>query len=283
MVNTPDNIEEIISSLNNLPEDDFLGYSPNDMKYLLYDALGKDSPVQFLDIIDDSSLDKMPLFRIVEAYLKIIQREKQIKLTPLGALPRKVITELYDLRFLLDDFIEIGLYKLWREEDCISIRSARLTAELAGLVKKTNGILSLKKATIKLLETNNRQQLFQKFFNAFVHKFPWSFNDAYPEVPVGQFGWGFSVILLDRLGNKVQTSNFYADLYGKAFPNLYTFFQDDYSTENRQFNHCYSIRTFNRFLLWFGFITIKKKDIINTDNEPIESTHILSSIFKITR
>ncbi|NGZ43969.1 hypothetical protein EWU23_05700 [Cytophagaceae bacterium 50C-KIRBA] len=279
---TPDGIEEIISSRNSSPEEDFLGYSPNEMEYLLYDALGENSPVQFLDDIDDRTLNKMPLFRIVEAYIKIIQREKQIKLTPLGALPRKVITELYDLRFLLDDFIEIGLYKLWKEEDCISIRSARLTAELAGLVRKTNGKLSLTKVAIKLLETNNRQQLFQFFFKAFVNKFPWSYNDGYPEVPVGQFGWAFSVILLGKFGNEVQTGKFYADLYGKAFPNLYTFFQDDSSNEDRQFNRCYSIRTFNRFMLWFGFITMEKKEIISTCNEPIQSTYILSSVFKIT-
>ena len=37
MVKAPDDIEEIISSMNNLPVDDFLGYSPNDMTYLLYD------------------------------------------------------------------------------------------------------------------------------------------------------------------------------------------------------------------------------------------------------
>lgn len=282
MVKAPDDIEEIISSMNNLPVDDFLGYSPNDMTYLLYDALEKNSPVQFLDKIDDGTLDKMPLFRIVEAYIKIIQREKHIKLTPLGALPRKVIKELYDLRFLLDDFIEIGLYKLWKEEDCISIRSARLTAELAGLVRKTNGKLSLTKVAINLLETNNRQQMFQKFFKAFVNKFPWSYNDAYTEVPLGQFGWAFSVILLGKFGNEVQTDKFYADLYGKAFPNLYTFFLDDSSNEDRQFNRCYSIRTFHRFMLWFGFITIEKKEIISTGHEPIQSTHILSSVFKIT-
>src|SRR5690606_28275101 len=84
--------------------------------------------------------------------------------TPLGALPKKVMVELYDKRFLLDHHIESGLTKLWKENDCISIRSMRLIAELAGLVKKTHGKLTLTKKSEKLLDTNDRSQLFRLFF-----------------------------------------------------------------------------------------------------------------------
>ena len=162
----PDDIETNILLLNNSPVDDFLGLSPTEIHNLLYDTFGDKSPVQFRDDIDDKTLDQIPLFKIVEDYLKIIQRDKHIKLTPLGALPKKVMVELYDKRFLLDEHIESGITKLWKEDDCIAIRSARLTAEIAGLVKKVSGKLTLTRTVTKLLETNNRLQIFRQFFSS---------------------------------------------------------------------------------------------------------------------
>ena len=278
----PDDIETNILLLNNSPVDDFLGLSPTEIHNLLYDTFGDKSPVQFRDDIDDKTLDQIPLFKIVEDYLKIIQRDKHIKLTPLGALPKKVMVELYDKRFLLDEHIECGITKLWKEDDCIAIRSARLTAEIAGLVKKVSGKLTLTRTVTKLLETNNRLQIFRQFFQAFTNKFLWSFNDGYPEQPIGQLGWAFSLILLDRFGDQPQTVEYYADKYLRAFPKFITFFQPDYSTPERQFFRCYGVRTFDRFFLWFGFVTVDKQKIfIDLDTDKFKRTDLVKRIFKI--
>ena len=278
----PDDIETNILLLNNSPVDDFLGLSPTEIHNLLYDTFGDKSLVQFRDDIDDKTLDQIPLFKIVEDYLKIIQRDKHIKLTPLGALPKKVMVELYDKRFLLDEHIESGITKLWKEDDCIAIRSARLTAEIAGLVKKVSGKLTLTRTVTKLLETNNRLQIFRQFFQAFTNKFLWSFNDGYPEQPIGQLGWAFSLILLDRFGDQPQTVEYYADKYLRAFPKFITFFQPDYSTPERQFFRCYGVRTFDRFFLWFGFVTVDKQKIfIDLDTDKFKRTDLVKRIFKI--
>lgn len=278
----PDDIETNILLLNNSPVDDFLGLSPTEIHNLLYDTFGDKSPVQFRDDIDDKTLDQIPLFKIVEDYLKIIQRDKHIKLTPLGALPKKVMVELYDKRFLLDEHIESGITKLWKEDDCIAIRSARLTAEIAGLVKKVSGKLTLTRTVTKLLETNNRLQIFRQFFQAFTNKFLWSFNDGYPEQPIGQLGWAFSLILLDRFGDQPQTVEYYADKYLRAFLKFIKFFQPDYSTPERQFFRCYGVRTFDRFFLWFGFVTVDKQKIfIDLDTDKFKRTDLVKRIFKI--
>ena len=278
----PDDIEANFILRNNTPVDDFLGLSPTEIHNLLYDTFGDKSPVQFRDDIDDKTLEQIPLFRIVEDYLKIIQRDKHIKLTPLGALPKKVMVELYDKRFLLDEHIESGITKLWKEDDCIAIRSARLTAEIAGLVKKVSGKLTLTKTATKLLETNNRLLIFRQFFQAFTNKFLWSFNDGYPEQPIGQLGWAFSVIMLDKFGEQPQAIDLYADKYLRAFPMFITFFQPDYSTPERQFFRCYGIRTFDRFFLWFGFVTVDKQKIfIDLDTDKFKRTDLVRRIFKI--
>jgi hypothetical protein len=74
---------------NNSPVDDFLGLSPEEMHHLLYGTYGDKSPVQFQNDIDERTLDQIPIFRIAEHFLKIIQRDRQIKLTPLGAFAQK--------------------------------------------------------------------------------------------------------------------------------------------------------------------------------------------------
>jgi len=278
----PDDIDLNILLRNNSPLDDFLGLSPTEIHHLLYDTFGNNSPVQFHDNIDDETLDQIPLFRITEEYLKIIDRDKQIKLTPLGALPKKVIVELYDKRFLLDELIENGITKLWKEDDCISIKSARLSAQLAGLVRKVNGKIVLTKTGTKLLETNNRLQIFKQLFQAFTDKFLWSFNDGFPEQPVGQLAWAFSVIMLDKFGDQPQTVDYYAVKYLKAFPKFISFFGNDYSTPERQFCRCYGCRTFERFFLWFGFVTVdRQKKILDLDSDKFKRTDLVKRIFKI--
>jgi len=253
-----------------------------EIHHLLNDPLGEGSLIQFSDNIDDKTLDQIPLFLIAEAFLKIIQREKLIKLTPLGALPKKVMVEIYNKRILLDEFIESGLIKLWKEENCISIRSARLAAELGGLVRKANGKLTLTKKTLLLLETNDRLKLFKLFFPAFTEKFLWGYNDGYTKFPVGQLGWAFSVILLDKFGEQPRTVNFYADKFLTAFPNLITFFEDKFTTAQRQFTRCYGLRTFDRFFVWFGFVTPdKNNNYMDFDTNIFKQAEVVKKIFKI--
>ncbi len=267
--------------LNYRPVEDYFGLTPIEMEYLLYDTFNKNSPLQYSNDLDDNTLNQIPLFRIAEEYLKILQRDKQIKLTSLGALPRKVLVELYDKRILLDEHIEIGITKLWREQDCISIANARFTAELAGLVRKANGKLALTKKGAKLLHPENRIQLFKLFFQTFTEKFLWSSNDGYPEQNIGQYGWAFSIYLLDRFGDQANLSDFYAEKYSKVFPSYISFFKPSYSTPERQYTHCYGIRTFDRFLLWFGFVTVERQKIyLDLDTDKFTQTDIVKRIFK---
>lgn len=279
---TPENIEAIILLNNNAPLDKFLGLSAIEIDHLIYNTYNRNSPVQLIENIENQALDAIPLFRILEEYLKIILREKHIKLTPLGALQKKVIVELYDKRILLDDYIESGLFKLWKEDDCISIKSTRLTAELAGLVRKSNGKLTLTKKAIKLIENNNRSELFRIFFQTFTDKFAWSYNDDYPEQPIGQLGWAFSIIMLEKFGGQMERIEFYAEKYLKAFPNFINFFDSRHTPKEMQFLRCYGTRTFDRFFLWFGFVEIEKhKEFLDIENDTFKRTDWLNKIFKI--
>lgn len=122
------------------------------------------------------------------------------------------------------------------------------------------------------------------FFRTFTEKFLWSFNDGYPEQPKGQPGWAFSVVMLDKYGDQPATVDFYAGKFLKSFPHLIKFFRDDYATPEKQFSRCYGVRVFERFLLWFGFVTVeKKKRFLDTGNDIIRRTDLVDSILKIDK
>jgi len=283
-MNIRSGIETTILLRNNAPLDDFLGLSANDMQHLLYDTFGDKSPVQLRNDIDNATLDRIPFFRLTEEFLKLLQRDKQIKLTPLGALPKKVMVELYAYKFIPAEHIERGITKLSREIDCNSIMTARFVIELAGLVKKQYGRLYLTKAGATLLQPDKRLQLFKTIFSSFIDKFSWSYNDGYPEHPIGQLGWAFSILLLDKFGDQPRTIGLYADKYLTAFPKFLSFFNPNFFAPKRQFQQCYGIRTFERFFLWFGFATVdKQKVFLDLDTDKFTATDLVQKLFNIER
>ena len=255
-MNSPD-FEPVRLLKNNAPLDDFCGLSLTEMHHLLYSPYGDKLPLRFQDGIDDSTLDSVPFFRLTEEFLRIIQREESIELTPLGALPRKVLHELYDHKFITEEIIEAGVSKLLREQDSIAITSVHLNSLVSGAAKKANGRLSLTKKGQQLLEAGQRVNLFKEAFSGYTDKFNWSSNDGYPASPVGQLGWGFTVYLLEKFGRSDRTIEFYAEKYLKAFPKLLGFFPArPYGTPIEDFINCYRVRTFERFLEWFGIVKV---------------------------
>ena len=276
-------IEAEVLLRNNSPIADFENLSPTNFHYILYDTYNENSPVHFHKHIENQTLDKVPLFRVVEDFIRIIEREKFIKLTPLGALPKKVMVELYDKKYIYDELIEIGITKLWKEQDCIAILSTKIVTEIAGITKKINGKMTLTKKGTTFLKLENRQAFFELFITTFADKFNWSFNDGYPEKPIGQIGWTFTVYLLKKYGKHFQSESFYAEKYLKALPEFLNEFETNgYRPQNELFASCYGVRTFQRFLEWFGLVETDR-EIRKKWNEDlkIKATDILTKIFRI--
>ncbi|MBI5042913.1 MAG: hypothetical protein HZC10_03605 [Nitrospirae bacterium] len=91
-------LESIRLLVNKIPLDDFCGLTPNEVHSLLYDTFGDNSPLKIKGDISNQTFNNIPFFRLTEEFLKIIQRDRFIKLTPLGALPKKILHELYNHR-----------------------------------------------------------------------------------------------------------------------------------------------------------------------------------------
>ncbi len=267
---------------NNTPVDEFCGLTPTEIDHLLYEPFGEASILKFQTEIDDTTLDRIPFFRICEELLRIVQREGFIKLTPLGALQRKVLQELYAHRFILEEFIESGISKLTREEDSPALSTVHITTVLTRGLRKTNGKLKLTKQGEKFLEPGYRVEFLKRILQEFTSRFNWGYNDGYTEEPVGQLGWGFSLFLLDKFGDEERPLQFYADKFLRAFPPLLDFFPPIYSsTPETQFARCYGVRTFSRFLEWFGFAMIRGKRGALVDlDRMVERSDVMHKVFR---
>ncbi len=91
-------------------------------------------------------------------------------------------------------------------------------------------------------------------------KFNWAHLDGYIENSIGQLGFGFSVILLNKYGAEKQTDIFYNEKYFKAYPMLMDNISfPTYTTKEQYAGHCYSLRTFDRFLSFFGCVRIEQE------------------------
>ncbi len=262
------------------PLEVFSGLTAYSMDRLLEDPYGKQSPVQLRQTIENETLDQVPLFRVIEEYLKILQRDQFIQLTPLGALPKKVLVELYNHRLLLDKSVEHGIQKLTKEADWMALNSARLAAQYAGLVRKANNRLTLTKKASKLLEKGQRSELFRDFFEAYTDKLSWNIHDGYPREPIGQLGWAYAVYTLHLYGVTPRPQSFYAELYFKAFPHFLAIFQARWRTVEAQSNSCFMVRTFARFLLRFGCIELEADYIrASSDSGLVTRTPVLEQLF----
>ncbi|MGI4736795.1 MAG: hypothetical protein ACRYG7_16620 [Janthinobacterium lividum] len=240
---------------NTTPLADFCGLSPAQMHALLYQPLEPASVVQLRADVPNEVLDHVPFLRLTEAFLHLLDREGQLRLTPLGALPRKYLRELYAHGFIREDGLETGLFTLSREIDSLAITTLHQTTRLAGLARLVRGQLLLTKKGRQLLDPVQRPALWALVLDTFTRRFPWASHDGYPSGTVGQTGWAYSVYLLTRFGEHPHPAAFYAELYQRAFPFVLAEFTDPaYGTPLTQFTSCYEVRTFERSLNWLGLV-----------------------------
>ena len=244
---------------NNTPLAAFSGISPAQMNELLRNPWGPASPLQLRCELADEVLDQIPFLRLTEELLRVMRRDGFIKLTALGALPGKYLHELYGLGFLRESGIEAGYIKLHRETDVPGLSTVHRNAEMAGLLRKVHGKITLTKNGERLGQPVHRTELLRRVLSIFTEKFNWAYHDGYDAPLVGQFGWGFTVYQLLKFGDQARPLQFYADKYQQAFPHLLDgFIGTAWHNPAEQLLSCYGHRTFGHFAQWFGLADIEE-------------------------
>lgn len=250
-------INKIMNEQNNQGLPDFEGYSPTEMQFILHNTFSENSPIKLLKLTE-LDYKRIPILNQIKYLLKLIENHGELKLTNKGFLPTKIVSDIYNQGFIKDELIESGISKLYKETDSITINLTRILIEISGLVKKRNNKLSLTKNGKSLV--NNDFKLLSLIFTIFGSKFNWAYYDGYGENSIGQVGFGFSLILLGKYGTSRRIDKFYSDKYFKAFPDSINEIEDiEYRTKEKSARSCYSLRTFDRFLDYFGLIKIETK------------------------
>lgn len=271
-------IGQIISfMMNNQAMDDFEGYSPAEMDYILYEPFVEYSPVQFCPDIPDEVLDQIPILRMIEYLMNKIEETGELKLTKTGALPRNIVLDLYG-RYYKDEEIEKFGDKLYKESDSRSIHIARIILEISKLAKKLNNRLSLTKTGQRL--KNNRKELFFEIFRIYTQKYNLAYLDAYENQQCGKLGYAFTLILLSKYGEDFKKVSFYSEKYQKAFPAMINSFESNYSTPEKIMMHCFEHRTFDKFLNFFNFVEIEYKTHWSLQDK-VKKSAIFDRIFRV--
>lgn len=271
-------IDQVMNEQNNRAIPDFEGYSPFEMHHILHFTFEPNSPIKLQKLANSDSL-KCPMFNLVKYLLDLVKSKGEIKLTAKGFLPTKIVQEIYNQGFLEEYQFSSGISKLYKESDSLTVSLTRLLAELAGLTKKRNGKISLTKTGEKIASDN--QKLFDLIFKTMTQKFSWAYYDHYENEQIGQFGFGFSLLLLSKYGAEKRLDNFYSDKYLKAFPQFLESITPTYGTIEQYAGNCYSVRTFERFMNYFGLVKIKKEGKMLDRKNFIIKTEMFDKLIKV--
>jgi hypothetical protein len=271
-------IDLVMNEHNNREIPDFEGYSPFEMHHILHSTFEGNSLI-ILQKLADSDFLKCPMFNLVKYYLDLVKNLGEIKLTAKGFLPTKIVHEIYSQGFLEEYQILSGISKLYKETDSLTVNLTRLLAELASLTKKRNGKVSLTKTGERI--ASNNQELLELIFKTMTQKFSWAYYDHYKDQQIGQFGFGFSLILLSKYGGEKRLDNFYSDKYLKAFPQFLESIIPTYGTVEQYVGNCYSLRTMERFLSFFGLIEIEKHGKVLDRKKLIIKTELFDKLIKV--
>jgi len=248
---------------NNRPLDDFEGYSPSEMEQILYNPFEEGSVVSLRDAAPEA-YSRSPMYITMKALMDIIRREGQVRLTATGYLPPGFVVEIYNKGYFREAHIESGYLPLQKEADSDVISIARMILQAAKVITKRKSVLTLSRKGLAL--SDNEAGLFRHLFMTFINRLRWASLDDYGIEDVGWFGAAYSCILLDKYGDTANTYLFYAKKYLRAYPCLMEgYLEPSAGTLEEYFTICYCLRTFDRFLLYWGFIQYLPKK----QNEPV--------------
>lgn len=245
-------LQSLIDEFNSMPDKDFEGYSPDEMKSLFDFLKNPYSPVK-INELSEQAYESIPLLNQVCLLMSILNEQETITLTKAGNLPPKWVKDLYVLG-PPEPTVEMSPKNTIKEQSTIAVHLARVLLKGCNLSKERNNKLSLTRQGKRLLD--NKPALLRIILDFLANKFNWGYFDGYDNPDIGRIGFGFTLILLAKYGNTQQTATFYADKYFKAFPGLLLTAKNTNSfiPIEQKVRYCYCFRNFQRYLSYLGLV-----------------------------
>ena len=269
-----DNLEDLNKELqkranayNERGLDDFDGLTPTQMEAL--QNFPESAGALILNKLSEAELKNCPLLVQIRLLIDKMKGRKQLELTKTGALSTKLVKEIYELGLLKNEGIEAGITKLYKESDAQEISITRILLEISSLAKKRDGKLSLTKTGEKHADDGNF--ILKEILRVLFNKFNWGYYDGFDSQAIGRITPAFSLFLLKKYGGEKRASYFYAGKYFMAFPQLME--EDELSFR------CYSLRSFERYFKFMGFVKVEKNDFLTPAD--IQKTKFFDKLFRL--
>lgn len=239
------------------------------------------SPLKLRPDLTSADVAEVPMFRLFRQFLYELQAVQPLKLTTKGNLPRSMVRQLYNHRIIASEYIDKGTVKLLSEEDFFPIHLSHLLCDLAGLVKKRVGKLSLTKLGEQAIKDDVK--LYHTLLKAYCEKFNWSYM-TYDEENIVQYGWATVVCQLLTFGDEERNADDYARAYLADFPQMLAAFpNNEYFPPEWRFLSCFHLRFFNRLCGFFGLATerAEKDESAISSNYFVKKTALADKVFEV--
>ncbi|MCP4412946.1 MAG: hypothetical protein GY808_10340 [Gammaproteobacteria bacterium] len=275
-----DAVGSLVTQQNQMPQDDFLGLSSDQVYRMLNFAF--DSP-EFFQFPDQLTIKPdAPILILMEHIVAAID-DKGLKATQAkGNLPQKLCREVWsNYSKLYPDDIFSSFHKVNREDDFFELHVTRVVLELAGLLRKTKGRFYLTQKYKKVASKSGLKALYPIIFKTYCRKFNWGYWDHYSEAPFIQQSFLFTLYLLKQHGDKMEFTSVYTDDFLRAFPMVIDQMDESsYSTPEEDLKRCYYYRVHQRFLVFLGLAELEviKGDELYERKYKIKKTSLLDVV-----
>lgn len=242
---------------NQAPSHDFQGLSPEQVHRFLHFPFDTPALINFPPLLD--IVPQAPVMTLFNLLVNAIGDEG-LKTTATGNLPRNFCRDAA-LSFLGEEgygeYIRYG--GINSETDFSELHTARLVAETARLIRKNKGKFITSKECRKILSERGMYGTYPRLFQAFAGKYNWGYQDRYPDYPIIQQSFLFTLYLLQRYGNEWRSAAFYSGCFLRAFPMVLVEVRPlPYETPEDEAGRCYSLRSLERFAEFLGLVEIKR-------------------------
>lgn len=205
----------VIERYNNRPQDDLLGLSPAQMQALVYDRWEGEGAVRLDASLSLADLDASRTLHNARTVMAYLAEKGPLRMTTAGNLSRAAVADLFvKLRWHGEKDPETFRRFVRNERDAWVLHLARVLLDLAGVVKRQKGMISMTRRGTALLAETRAGELFALLFRAQFQRMslayvsPYTFDSpefqrmvsfalyAYAAAPAG---WETPAVIADRV------------------------------------------------------------------------------------
>lgn len=263
-----------IEQRNHQPHADFCGLTSTQMQNWLYAPLD-----ELIDVTINtpSDLSSSPVMR----YLALILEEAMLqggsfKATTKGNLPAKLVKQASELlpEFAVAKFEtvpSISEYMGSNEDKFNALHYTRILAELTGIIYRKNGSFYVKKSAQKQYAEQGLQAFFVPMLSAAIKQYNWAYFDSWSDNVDLRMFWVFMLWRLQSHGSVNRLSQEVAI----AFPTLIDQLPvGEYFSPEQLLNSLIRTRFIERFLQFWGFVTVDPKGAFYREDSSIKAVDI---------